>query len=302
GGTVWTSQLIKRIVVEDGAAKGVELTDGTVIHAKKAVVSSLDPHQTFFKLVGKDKLNPDFVASLEMWRWEKWSLAQMHLAISEPGPKYKAATANPDVDKAYIALIGYETPDDLISQWQAIERGELLDKICFAASFPSVHDPWQAPKGRSTGILSQMVPYELKDGGAERWYNLRFKEDLIRRYVDRISQYAPNINQESVLWGIAHTPIDIGNRFLDMVRGSIKQGEYHPLQMGYSRPNADCSNCRTPVKNLYICGSSVHPGGLITFGPGYLGANAIAEDLGVQKWWEEPESVTRAKKGGLLPI
>jgi phytoene dehydrogenase-like protein len=85
-----------------------------------------------------------------------------------------------------------------------------------------------------------------------------------------------------------------------MVEGSIKQGAYLPLQMGFLRPNEDCSRYRTPVKNLYLAGASSYPGGLITFGPGYNAANAIAEDLHLDKWWKEPEFLVEARRKGLL--
>ena len=83
-----------------------------------------------------------------------------------------------------------------------------------------------------------------------------------------------------------------------MVQGSIKQGDYHPLQMGYLRPNEECSEYSTPVDRLYICGASCHSGGLVTFGPGYNAANRIAEDMGLEKWWGDPELVLNAKKKG----
>jgi phytoene dehydrogenase-like protein len=47
GGQIRTNARIKRIVVEGGAAKGVELEDGTLFLASKAVVSTIDTHQTF---------------------------------------------------------------------------------------------------------------------------------------------------------------------------------------------------------------------------------------------------------------
>ncbi|MDZ4245610.1 MAG: hypothetical protein U1D67_00650, partial [Dehalococcoidia bacterium] len=70
--------------------------------------------------------------------------------------------------------------------------------------------------------------------------------------------------------------------------------------MGYMRPNEFCSNHRSPVKNLFMGGSCTYPGGTVIFGSGYLAANAVAEDLGISKWWKEPEKVTRARKMGLL--
>mgnify|MGYP002064110249 CR=1 FL=1 len=83
------------------------------------------------------------------------------------------------------------------------------------------------------------------------------------------------------------TPADIQNKFSNMVRGSYKQGAYHPLQMGFLRPNQECSQYRTPVKGLYLCGSTTHPHGFITFGPGYNALAAIAEDFDLDTWWVE---------------
>ena len=85
-----------------------------------------------------------------------------------------------------------------------------------------------------------------------------------------------------------------------MAKGSIKQGAYIPLQMGYFQPNDECSENRTPIKNLYLCGSSCYPGGLITFGSSYVAAGAIADDLGLQKGWSEPASVVEVRKNNML--
>jgi phytoene dehydrogenase-like protein len=85
-----------------------------------------------------------------------------------------------------------------------------------------------------------------------------------------------------------------------MKEGSIKQGAYLTLQMGYFRPNQYCSSHRTPIGGLYVCGASSYSGGTVIYGPGYLAANAIAEDLGIPKWWPEPAMVTKAKQEGLL--
>lgn len=72
------------------------------------------------------------------------------------------------------------------------------------------------------------------------------------------------------------------------------------LQLGYNRPNAECSMHRTPIKNLWLGGSNTYPGGMALFGPGYLTADTVAEDLGINKWWPEPECVTAAKTRGVL--
>jgi phytoene dehydrogenase-like protein len=85
-----------------------------------------------------------------------------------------------------------------------------------------------------------------------------------------------------------------------MKKGSIKHGAYVPLQMGYLRPNDLCSQGFTPIEGFYVCGASTYPGGMILGAGGYLGANLIADDLGVKKTWKEPEFVTVAKERGFI--
>ena len=293
GGMIWGSQPVKRIIVDDGVAKGVETEDGTIIEANKAVLSTVDPHQTFYDLVGKENLDEFLVDRLGDYQWDKWSLFTAHLALETP-PVF----ADPDINQSCIQIIGYDKYEDLINHWDAISRNELPEKLGFNTCFPSIHDPSQAPPGKSSGLISMMAPYRLAEG-AEKWYNYRFKEEMVNRCLSSLEEYCPGI-KEKVLWASTSTPIDIENKFIDMVEGSIKQGAYLPLQMGYLRPNEEMSLNRTPVNNLYLGGASSHPGGFILHANGYVAAGAIAEDLGVERWWSEPEIVSRARKEGLL--
>ena len=126
------------------------------------------------------------------------------------------------------------------------------------------------------------------------------EEEVAEQYITTLQKYAPNMNKDTVLWKYLSTPIDVQNKFLDMKDGSIKQGLYHPFQMGFFRPNEECSQHRTPVDRLYMAGSCCYPGGCVIWGSGYLAANAIAEDLGIDRWWPEPEMITTARGEGLL--
>ncbi len=297
-GVVLNNQRVKRILTKNGKATGVELKDGSVIEAEKAIISSLDPSQTFLKLVGRDHLEGEFVKKIEGWKWENYSLLGLHLALEEP-PAFKAAEVDPGMNQAFMYILGYETTEELIADWDAIDRGELREKPNIYACFPSVHDASMAPPGRCVAYINQMTPYELKEG-AERWLDYGFRQEHAEKCIATLQKYAPNITGDKVMEKFISTPVDVENKFADMVKGSIKQGAYHVFQMGYLRPNEECSTTRTPVGNLYMGGSSCYPGGCVIWGPGYLAANAVAEDLGVSKWWKEPEIVTRAKEEGLL--
>jgi phytoene dehydrogenase-like protein len=299
GGEILTNAQIKRIIVDGDAAKGVELQDGTIYKANKAVISTIDVNQTFFDLVGKDNLDPTFVEKVEAWQWEHWSLYHLHLAMWEP-PKFKAAEKNPDIDKAFVYVLGFENTANLKKHWDALinETGELVEPDGFNCCFPSIHDPYQAPPGKCAGLISQMSPYVLK-GNKDNWLKYKFKEERAQKLIGVLQKYAPNITMDKIMWHNTTTPADIENKFANMVHGSYKQGAYDSTQMGYWRPNDDCPNHRTPIKNLYMGGASSYPGGLVTFGAGYSTANVVAEDTGAKKWWSESESVTAARAKGM---
>ncbi|MFC1823096.1 phytoene desaturase family protein [Thermodesulfobacteriota bacterium] len=287
GGMVLTAQNVKRILVQNGTATGVELEDGTVFEADKFVASSLDPEQTFIKLIGEENLDDDLAFSVKNWQWEEESLYVLHMALEE-APNFTAASSDPIFNQAFIYVMGYESDEEFIKHWEAVKKGEIMHSG-FNACFPSVLDPIEAPKGYNVGLISEIAPYGLQEGGAEMWHNYHFREEHARQLRETLRRYAPNMTEDNVLMTYITTPLDIENKLWDMQKGGIKQGAYLSLQMGNFRPNQFCSQHRTPIDHFYVNGASTYSGGTVIFGPGYLAANAIAEDLGVEKWWKIPE-------------
>ena len=296
-GDLLTATRIKRIIVENGTATGVEIEDGTVYKAK-VVVSTIDPVQTFINLVGENNLKADLVQAVKEYKWEKWSLLSMHLSLWDP-PNFSAAAQTPELNKAFMYVFGIESEENVMNHFNDIMANKFSRKPIIYSCFPSVHDPLQVQNnpGRHTGLMTEDSPYKL-NGDANNWWSIKLKAERLEMCLGLVGKYAPNMTKDNLMWEYISSPLDVANKFADMVEGSYKQGSYHPLQMGYGRPNSECSQVKTPVKNLYLCGASCHSGGLVTFGPGYIGANVIAEDLGVKKWWSEPETVTNARKKG----
>jgi phytoene dehydrogenase-like protein len=194
-------------------------------------------------------------------------------------------------------ILGYETPDDLLNHFSSIKDGKLSANVGCDAVFPTMHDPSQAPEGRHTASMYEHAPYDL-DGGAEKWWDRSLRQEHEDKFISTLQKYAPNMTKDKIMWTYLVTPLDFSNKYLNMVKGSYKQGKYELFQMGINRPNDECSLTRTPISNLYVCGSSVYPGGCVLFGGGYLAANAIAEDYNIQKWWMEPEYITEARRKG----
>ena len=92
-----TSQ-VKRVIVKDGKATGVELTSRTKIEAK-VIASSVDPQQNFLKFIEPEHLPEDLVSTVKMWPWEKTALYGLHLSLKEP-PKYDVAKIEPAVNNS----------------------------------------------------------------------------------------------------------------------------------------------------------------------------------------------------------
>jgi phytoene dehydrogenase-like protein len=283
----------RRIILENNTAVGVEMEDGTEFRAK-IVVSTIDPQQTFLDLIGREKLDRDFVESIEDYKWDRWSLLGMHLGLYD-APQFTAADGNPDISKAFMYIFGFETYQDVLNHFNEIRENRLATRPGFYCCFPSVHDRHQVSRpNRHTATMTEDAPFNL-NGNAENWWDREFKLDRLKACLGVISRYAPNMTYDNVIGEYISSPLDISHRHSNMKQGSYKVGAYLPLQMGYNRPNPECSSGRTPVNNLYLCGASIHPGGFANFGPGYLGANVIADDLGITKWWKEPDYVARAR-------
>lgn len=92
------------------------------------------------------------------------------------------------------------------------------------------------------------------------------------------------------------TPEDIEIRMPNMRKGSIKHGDYKPVQLGCFRPNQEYSGTNTPIDGLYVCVASTYPGRLILGGPVYLAANKVVADMGVKKWWKPTPEIEKYTK------
>jgi phytoene dehydrogenase-like protein len=141
---------------------------------------------------------------------------------------------------------------------------------------PSLTDPSVAPPGKHTmSCFVQYAPFKLApDQGT--WDDQR--EAFGDAVINTISQFAPNL-KNIILHRQVVTPLDL-EREWGLSEGNIFQGELSLEQLFFLRPVAGWARFRTPIKNLYMCGSATHPGGGIMGGPGRLAALEMLKDMG----------------------
>ncbi len=292
GGMMATNARVERVIVESGRATGVELADGRVVKARKAVVSNLTAEHTLMRLVGASRLSPELARAASSYMWNSEALFGVHLALRE-APRYRGADALPALDHSLNYAIGYETSADLITHMREIRANQIPAKPAFHAGAPTLHDPSQAPPGYHTAFAWQFVPSKPADGGPERW------TEHAESYADQImaqwQAYAPNL-AGAVIARYVHSPVDTEWHVPSMFYGDRHHGSYHPDNFGYNRPHPFLSGYRTPIDGLYLCGAGTHPGGSFTGYPGYNAAGVIGRDLGVDLWWK-PGDVRAALAG-----
>jgi phytoene dehydrogenase-like protein len=286
GGLILEAAAVENIIVENGRAVGVEIAhEGRTLRGK-VVMSTLDPQTTFFDLVGREHLPDSLKESVEGWVWDKWSFNTLHVATDE-APAY--ATDDPWINQSFATVIGIESVDQLLAHWDSVVSGRIdLDNFGGHSTCESLFDPTLSDRpGKHVSMFQIHAPYDLEGGWLAR------REEVEAAMLAKWRKAAPNLSPDMIIASSMEDPEEIEIRFPQMRRGSIKHGDYQPLQMGCFRPNQECCGTDTPIEGLYVCGVSTYPGGLVLGGSGYLGANKVAEDLGVRKWWTPTPEMER---------
>ncbi len=272
GVSIKTSISVKAIKIESGEAKGVVLDTGEEIIATKAVVSSLNVKQLFLDLLKPEEAPSGFQDKVRRLRQSYFITMKQDIALNE-APKYKAGG---DVDKAVLIRI---TPymEDLLRTFDDFSYG-IPQTRDLGVGTPTLADPSRAPEGKHILFIWQDEPYNLKDGGPSKWDEI--KQEIIDGGLETIRQHTTNLGPENILGRFARTPLD-----LERYNPSWPTGEAGHIggtldQLFSNRPLPGWGNYRTPVKKLYMCGASTHPG------PGVSGASraavpVIMEDLGI---------------------
>ncbi|MBW2421651.1 MAG: NAD(P)/FAD-dependent oxidoreductase [Deltaproteobacteria bacterium] len=269
GGRVLDSCEVTRIVTEGDRAVAVEIDDGRRFEAD-AIVSTLNPEQTFVDLIDAAAIPKDLSDSVANWEWEGRSMFGLHLGVEggvEGGVRFKAE--DPRVAEAMIVFCGIETDEELIAHLEEVDAEDGIGR-CDWLHFTnfSQFDATMAPPGHELLRFEAVVKYHpswASEGKA-------FADDCLRLVGEYVELGQAAFRRHT-------TPVDIEQKLTTMKQGSIKHGAYSTLQLGYLRPNDLCSHSATPIPGLFIGGASLYPGGMILGGPGYVAAQVVSEEL-----------------------
>ena len=268
GAEIRTSCEVAGIKVKDGVAAGVVLANGEEIEAK-AVISNADPKRTLLGLVEPQHLEPGFLQKLQHYRMNG-TVAKVNLALSGL-PTFNGVSGDASLLSGRIQIS--PEVDYLERAFDASKYGEFSEHPYIEATIPTLWDSSLAPAGKHVmSIYMQYAPYKLRDTD---WDSKR--EALGDTAVRMLAEYAPDL-PGLVEAGEVITPKDLEQTY-GLTGGHIFHGELALDQLFTMRPLLNWAQYRTPIKNLYLCGSGTHPGIGLTGGSGANAAREIVKDL-----------------------
>jgi len=280
GGEIRTGARVGRILVERGKAIGVRLTDGEEIPCRGVVAANANPARVVLELLEEADVGPEIAAKMRRYRWGFGGLS-VFLALDAP-VDYRVGT---EAGRATYVHPSPPTLDYFAGIQGQVRRGTLLGQPFPLAANESAVDPSRAPAGKSLmKLVVQPVPFRIEADGTGA-IEARTWEEAAEPYADFVIEaferdYAPGL-RERILARALRDPVQELALGFDTEGGCMTHGAMIPSQSGASRPIPELGRYRTPVANVYLCGSGTHPGGGVSMMPGRNAALAIRADLGL---------------------
>ncbi|HEY9275927.1 MAG TPA: NAD(P)/FAD-dependent oxidoreductase, partial [Candidatus Nanopelagicaceae bacterium] len=186
----------------------------------------------------------------------------IHLAMDKL-PQWTAQEAR---EYNYVHIGPYI--DDMALAYAEAAAGKLPRTPTLVVGQPTLTDPSRAPEGKHVlWIQVRVLPHGIdwaKEG--ERYAD---------QVIEIIESYAPG-TKSSILSRAVLTPSDLERYNVNLIGGDSLGGSHHISQFFFLRPLPAWSRHRTPLKNLWICGSGTWPGGGVGGASGAIVANSLA--------------------------
>jgi phytoene dehydrogenase-like protein len=250
----------------------VVLTSGEEIRARH-VLSNADARRTFEGLLEPGTLPPDFEEEVRRFKY-RGSSGKVNLALD--GLPEFASLPNSETREHLRGSISIgPTIDYLERAYDDAKYGRFSREPFIDLELLTLVDPSLAPPGKHVAsCFVQYAPYHL--AGGEEW-DARNREAFGDAVVDAIARFAPNI-KDLILHRQVLSPKDIEDT-IGLTEGNIFQGELTVEQLFFNRPAPGWGRFRTPIRDLWLCGSATHPGGGIMGAPGRLAAFEVIRAL-----------------------
>ena len=272
GGEVRCNAEVIKVLTSAGRAAGVELRSGEQFQVRDAVIGAIHPHVLRKFVAG--------VPEPVLQRAERTTLAAFSLMVSHYDLKQKAVFyAGEEVSHAImLEFMASDSLTDMLDDFDALRRGRVSQRVLGAGGDESINDPSRAPPGCGIFHGITMAPYNLEQGGAQRWDEIR--EQMGDRSLRHYQKFVKNLTSDNIIQRSIVTPLDHArNMPTSMVGGDVHGVAPYFYQIGGHRPTPDLAQYTVPgVERLYLVGPFLHPGGGV-YGAGRATAMKVMDDL-----------------------
>ena len=260
---------VRKLLLKDGRASGVELENGQQITAK-VVVTSLHPRTAFLDHVGRANLPDDFVTDIERWKTRS-GVVKINLALAEL-PDF---TADPgtNLQEHHTGSVEMAPTMPYIERaFTDAREGRPAVRPFSDGVIPTAFDKTLVPDGyHMMSLFTQWVPSD--------WNEEPHTEEL-QAYADRMidcyAELAPNL-KGAILHRDVIGPWQMEQEW-GLVGGNIFHGELSVEQLFHMRPAPGYADYRSPIAGLYQASSATHGGGGVCGIPGWQAVEAILAD------------------------
>ncbi len=258
GGEISFKTRVDKVLVENGKAIGVKLSDGREIRSR-IVVSNINAKTLYLEKIGRENLPGWAVKAIESYE------------VSIPAPMIMLGLDTaPELDAHHTFC--YTTLDEMNRVWFEDYLSKKIPSRGFMLiSWPTHADPSLAPEGHHCLNLVTFAPYELSEGD---WDSI--KEQYLEMQLDSMEKMFGLKLKDHITTAKVSTPKDFEKALLHP-RGAVYGLQNDIVATAFFRPRMRSR----AVKNLYLTGASTHFGGGVapTIGSGIAASGLILEDL-----------------------
>ena len=270
GGEIRVKQSVKKILLENKKAIGVELENGDKIFAEN-IVSNADPDSTYLKLIGEENLSKGLLKKLSNTKYSVTSLIlflTLDMDVKATG-----------MDSGNVWSL---KSDDLDAIYDELKDTDILAGEEFPAVFlscPTIKDP-ASFNGRyhtfevvtfidneSFGRFDKATDYHSEAYSAQ-------KEIIMKKFMNNVEKIIPGAKKNVVQMELG-TP-NTNQFYIQSTKGNVYGTEKKFTQIG-----PFSFKTKSEIKNLYLCGASTLSHGV--GGAAYSGVEAAAQLLGVKQ-------------------
>jgi phytoene dehydrogenase-like protein len=243
GGEISFNTLVKKIVIEKGKARGVQIEGGEEIQSRY-VISNGDCHSTFQHLIGNHLLPDRFLRKLQE-REISAPIFTLYLGVDLDLPQ-----------RGFDGALIHYYPAIRKNPWEEKidEEGFDIEKERMVIRMDSIKNPMLAPIGKHTVAIAAFAPYELfTQGGHPSPHYAEIKEEIVQKIIGITEKVIPGLSSHIIVRD-ASTPLTYERTTLNK----------HGATMGWYLSAKELSRIRsqkTPIANLYQAGHWTFPGG-----------------------------------------